>query len=49
MSAKKVAFSDHFEPNVQRKAGSVTLCMWDDDKFGIGPNVFFPFSPWKMS
>ena len=26
------------------KAGSVTPCMWDEnDKFGIGPNVFFRF------
>ena len=39
---EKVTSSDHFEPNVQRKAGSMILCIWDDDdKFGIGPNVFF--------
>ena len=47
---EKVTFSDHFEQHMQRKAGSVTLYMWDDDdKFGIGPNVFFPFSPGKKS
>ena len=30
--------------------GKLVQCMWDDDdKFGIGPNVFFPFSPGKKS
>ena len=28
---EKVTFLDHFEPNVQRKAGSMILCKWDDD------------------
>ena len=44
IDVKKVTSSDHFEQNAQRKAGSMILCIWDDDdKFGIGPNVFFPF------
>ena len=47
---EKVTSSDHFEPNVQRKAGSMIPCMWDEsDKFGIGPNAFFSFSPRKKS
>ena len=39
---EKVASSDHFEPNVQRKAGSMILCKWDDDdKFGTDLMCFF--------
>ena len=41
---EKATSSDHFEPKVQRKVGSMIPCMWDEnDKSGIGLNAFFLF------